>query len=124
VPQDKMVQTYSDKHKVLIIHYNVPAYNGGDSSIAGETAYGGGSGGYSHNNDDRQHGANGGSGGGASGYIKVAEIHLVVRVLPDKVITVVVLIRVTIRVVVVVQVKRGRVQIPNQKVATVYHPIF
>ena len=48
--------------------YTVPAYNGGDSSISGETAYGGGSGGYTQNNDDRQHGGNGGSGGGASGY--------------------------------------------------------
>jgi hypothetical protein len=48
--------------------YNTPAYNGGDSSISGETAYGGGRGGYSHNNDDRQHGGNGGSGGGVSGY--------------------------------------------------------
>ena len=48
--------------------YHTPAYNGGDSSISGETAYGGGSGGYSHDNDDRQHGGNGGSGGGVSGY--------------------------------------------------------
>jgi alpha-tubulin suppressor-like RCC1 family protein len=48
--------------------YSVPAYNGGDSSIAGETAYGGGRGGYTHNDDDRQHGWPGGSGGGASGY--------------------------------------------------------
>jgi len=48
--------------------YTVPAYNGGDSSIAGETAYGGGRGGYTQNNDDRQHGWPGGSGGGVSGY--------------------------------------------------------
>ena len=48
--------------------YTVPAYNGGNSSIGDEIAYGGGRGGYSHNADARSFGTNGGSGGGVSGY--------------------------------------------------------
>jgi alpha-tubulin suppressor-like RCC1 family protein len=48
--------------------YTVPAYNGGDSSISSEIAYGGGRGGYSHNADARSVGWAGGSGGGVSGY--------------------------------------------------------
>ena len=48
--------------------YTIPAYNGGDSSVSGETAYGGGSGGYTKEQDARHDGGNGGSGGGVSGY--------------------------------------------------------
>jgi hypothetical protein len=58
-----LAQTQNGSH-----NYNTPAYNGGDSSISGEIAYGGGRGGHSNTNDDRQHGGNGGSGGGVSGY--------------------------------------------------------
>ena len=68
----KQISGSNTKRSVILTH--TPAYNGGDSSISGETAYGGGSGGYHIDNDDRQHGGNGGSGGGVSGYGAVIEI--------------------------------------------------